>query len=646
MLLSVICHAQPLTERYTVELERKTSVPNPRFSIKCDRRTLPGSTSDISDTSDYAGSDSPSDKKHNRSGGYGVKTPLIESASWQLFYATFVLVGYERMLTTRNAPLSSPPYSWLPAEVVVAVGWLKTSYPLLDSPLFNTIKQSIVQPETSQDHSFTTITMMLGSGQDQQQDLPFESWESQATADHTGFFTHLTYYDHDHGDGDGGPEQHQHTFGLNCYVHPCYGVCQFRPLSDSGGSAELPLNFEQSSSPHLSDGLCFSCISHSDSESAAHPMSSGTDYTTDPTGPVHDDVPEPWTLPFRTDVFEGINGSNTLQSLLEEIGISITHTQTDTLQTPTAPDNFITGTTHCQGTQSDRRIKYDNKQQICDITVIGEDGQPRPCGKVSKNTNALSSHKSKYHTGRKTCHMALIGQDGRQWRCGRVCKNAQALTLHKRREHSGQQTCRLTVVGEDGQPRPCGTICKNAVAMAAHKNKCHTGQQICNVITVGKDGQPQQCGKVCSNAKTLSGHKNRKHSEQKTCVATLITKDGQQRPCGKVCSNVQALSVHKRRYHTGPKSCDVTVFGQDDQPQPCGTFCKNLQALKDHKRRHHSKQQICNITVIGKDGQQRRCGKVCNNAIAFTDHKRIHRKRTSADEHPEYDSNLKKSEYK
>lgn len=41
------------------------------------------------------------------------------------------------------------------------------------------------------------------------------------------------------GDGNGDPEQQrQHTYGLDCYVGSCHGVCQLRPPSDGSELAE------------------------------------------------------------------------------------------------------------------------------------------------------------------------------------------------------------------------------------------------------------------------------------------------------------------------------------------------------------------------------------------------------------------------
>ncbi|AMO57036.1 hypothetical protein EZMO1_3001 [Endozoicomonas montiporae CL-33] len=229
-------------------------------------------------------------------------------------------------------------------------------------------------------------------------------------------------------------------------------------------------------------------------------------------------------------------------------------------------------------------------QQTCDVTVVGEDGQQRPCGTVCKNAKALSTHKSRYHTGPQTCDVTVVGENGQQRPCGTVCKNAKALSTHKRRDHTGPQTCDVTVVGEDGQQRPCGTVCKNAQALSTHKSQYHTGPQTCDVTVVGEDGQQRPCGKVCKNAQALFTHKSQYHTGPQTCDVTVVGEDGQQRPCGKVCKDAPALLYHKRRDHTGPQTCDVTVVGEDGQQRPCGTVCKNAQVLLNHKRKHQKRK--------------------------------------------------------
>ncbi|WP_257287421.1 MULTISPECIES: hypothetical protein, partial [unclassified Endozoicomonas] len=204
MTLSVVCQAQPLARRFVVELEQKAGSQNQNFSITPDQHPLPGKLSDITHTKGYAGSDLHPDEKQGRLIGCELKTTLIESISWPWLHANYLLMGYELILTSKNTPLSSTLYSWLPVEVVVAVGWLLESYWNINSPSFN----PIAQKELCQDHPLAAIITMPGSGNKQQQRPPSESsgqHAQKATARPAGSFDSFLYSDS--ADGNGGPQQ-------------------------------------------------------------------------------------------------------------------------------------------------------------------------------------------------------------------------------------------------------------------------------------------------------------------------------------------------------------------------------------------------------------------------------------------------------
>ncbi|WOG29016.1 hypothetical protein [Endozoicomonas sp. 8E] len=123
-------------------------------------------------------------------------------------------------------------------------------------------------------------------------------------------------------------------------------------------------------------------------------------------------------------------------------------------------------------------------------------------------------HKKKGHSGQQICQLTLAGEDGQQRRCGKVCNNASALSYHKGYCHRGQRNCDLAVVGEDGQQRACGKVCSNAHALRNHKLRGHTGRQACDVTVTGNDDQQRSCGMIYKNAKSLSEHQ-RKHRKRK-----------------------------------------------------------------------------------------------------------------------------------
>ncbi len=683
LLLSVTCQADALARRFVVKPGQVAGLPNKSFSINPDRQTLSDNPTEIDLENGYAASDSPPDDKRHRADGYRVKTPLIELISWQLPDLRHLLVAYELILTINTTTLRPKHYSGLPVEVGVALGWLFKSYWNPDSLLFNPIRQHFLSILKRGENLFQIITVMYGSGYDPAKNPSSGSSRQQTLKTHThttGTFTSLL--NHGYSDGDEGPEQDQHTLGLNCFIYPCHGVCRFRPSFDSREPAEKALNPEerstdykgetprQSSCSHLANGYCFSCLDHTNSlniscsqqntfpetrdyfpgiqsqytcsqlsEPVTHDIdnncsndvaigeadftliSAVADFKNVANEPLGDEVSMLSNLSFTTDNFAVMNESVSFESRLEEIGISFTQTQTGTVQTSSVSDNVQIETAYSQETQSVQKSKYHNGL-VCDYKIAGEDGQPRLCGRVYKNTKALTCHRSKYHSGKKFCDMIVVGEDGQQRPCWKAFMNAQALSNHKNREHTGPQICDVTVVGEDGQLRPCGKASKNIHALSSHKNEYHNGQQqICDIIVVGEDGQQRPCRKACKNAKALSSHRNRYHTGPQICKVTIVGEDGQQRQCGKACKNILALLTHKSGYHTGQQTCDVSVFGEDGQRQPCGKVCNSAVALTRHKNKCHTRTRTCDMPVIGEDGQQRPCGKFCVNNLVFAYHK-------------------------
>ncbi|WOG26944.1 hypothetical protein [Endozoicomonas sp. 8E] len=556
--MSIICQARPLTRRFIVELEQNADFPDQHFSIKHDWHTLSDSPSDIVDKQGCAEHGLPSHKKRHKSYSCAVKTTFIESISWQWLYTTNLLIAYELILTIKNNSPHPNPYSWLPLEAVITVSWLLKSYWNPNSPLFNLIEQK----KAMQEHPFAITTMMAGSEHDPQQTTPSESSGQsvpQAITFPKGYFTQLLYSDS--ADGNENPQQHSHTLGLNCFLHPCNDVCQFRQSSDSSPGEVLDCEKssadhtgatpEQGSCSHLASTHCYRCNSKDGLASVSE--DTGEAHTTDTAGQTTCNV-----------IVPGKNGQQ-------------------------RPCGKV-----CKNARalSVHKRKIHSGQQTCNETVAGKDGQLRPCGKVYKCAKALSGHKAKYHTGQKTCVVIVVREDGQKHPCGKIYKCAQALSDHKAKYHTGQKTCVLTVVREDGQPRPCGRVCKNSQALMDHKRKVHTGQQTCDVTVVTEHGQQRPCGKVCKNAQSLSSHKSKVHSGQQTCDLIEVGKDGEQQACGKVFKNTNSLSTHKTIYHTGQKTCSMTVIGEDGQQRPCRKVCKNAIDLSNHKRTHRKRRPV------------------------------------------------------
>ncbi|WOG26995.1 hypothetical protein [Endozoicomonas sp. 8E] len=545
--MPVISQAEPLTKRFVVELQQDPGSPNQVFSIKPVRRKLAGKPSDIVGIKGYSGPFLPYERRL-RPYSYRIKTFLIESISWQWYYATNLLVTYELILTTKDTPLSPDLYSWLPLETVVAVGWLLKSYWNPYSPLFKPIELQSAFILALGEHPFSVTTMMPGSGDEQQKGQPSGCFDQQTPVTTTHPISYLTRLQYsDSGDGDKAPRQH--TLDLNCFAYSCNGVCRFRSAPNSRGATEWPLNSEESATgftgaaagpgPHynLTEGDCSRWINDFDTLNA-------TDSRQNP-------------------LFETLNGLPDIQHRCDSV--QPFQTQTHLHDKARMPGNesattddliIINGLLNLrnqrffkvtrQTTTGIRHVSRHSGKLTCVATVIREDGLQTPCGIAFKNTQSLSSHKSRVHTGQKTCNKKLVGEDGRQRLCGSLYKNAGALSNHKIRDHTEQKTCDATVVGEDGQPQACGMLCKNARAMSDHKSKYHTGQKTCDAIMVKEDGRQRACRKVFKNSNLLTYHKRQAHSGKQTCDETQIGDDGVPRPCRMVCKNANALSNHKR----------------------------------------------------------------------------------------------------
>ncbi|WP_257288272.1 MULTISPECIES: hypothetical protein, partial [unclassified Endozoicomonas] len=432
MSLSVVCQSEALTRHYILELEQGAVYSKQNYSIKPVWPTLPDNPSAITYNKDHAELTLPTDDKRQRSGIYELKTAIVGSISWQWLYATGIVVAYEMILTTKDAPASS----WLPVEVVFAVASLLKIYWNPNSSLSNPIQQQEATSLPIQgDHPFATVTMMHGSDDNPAQ-YPLSESSCQKVPETTihssGSFKSLVYSDS--GDSNGDPEQHSHTLGLNCFVHPCHGVCRFR--------ASIAVSTQQSCLRSANEH-CLSCIYHFDPQIASYFMSGAPICTTDSNGLLNHDVQMPGNVSVNADDRVIIDGLLSLGGhSLPENGI------TCTLAHSTRPMgiSFLGclpsgGDTHWQQTPSDYKKKYDTEQRVCVLPVIGEDGQLRPCGKVYKNARSLSDHRIKFHSGQRTCDTPVIGENGQQQPCGITCKNAKVLSYHKNRYHSGPKTC-------------------------------------------------------------------------------------------------------------------------------------------------------------------------------------------------------------
>ncbi|WP_252178048.1 hypothetical protein [Endozoicomonas sp. 4G] len=95
------------------------------------------------------------------------------------------------------------------------------------------------KPKASQEYPFTIITMML-PGNGQQQSQPQKAQNKSSGQQASGGFTFTTNPGSSgSGGGNEGSGQREHTFGLNCYVDSCHGVCELGALFDSSDSSDM-----------------------------------------------------------------------------------------------------------------------------------------------------------------------------------------------------------------------------------------------------------------------------------------------------------------------------------------------------------------------------------------------------------------------
>ncbi|WP_422137006.1 MULTISPECIES: hypothetical protein [unclassified Endozoicomonas] len=677
--LPVISQTSPWSGPLVVEFVQDSGSPNESFSIGQVWHILPNEPSNVAVRNHYAEPDLPPEIKRYNNYSYSLKTTLIESVFWQLLSANELLAAYKLMLTTKNTPLSTTPYSWIPAEATIAAIWIIKNYWHPDSPLLNPIELQSTSMLTQWGQPFSAM-MTFGSRHDLQKCQPSESSRQhapQATSHPAGYST--PPLNNKYGGDNGGPDQQLHTLDFNCFVYPCLGVCRLRLPSDSRWPAEWMMNSKesaagqtgaipgQSSCPHLADGNCLGCIDYSYSEDAIHPEQNSLFYTSNYLPDIQ--LPfdsAPLSEPLLHDISGKPDNSSNYTNEVALIGVTsesmvagaICATKTPAplhddmagnlssgadgfaiISRSLDPNNLLEGATasvtnwftpslaeHCQYNLLNYRGNIRTRQEICDLTVIGQDNMPQPCGKVFTNAKYLSSHKNRIHRGQKICYLTVVGKNGKQRACGMVFRNIKALSYHKISQHTGEQTCSMTVVREDGQKRPCGKVCRSYKSLLDHERRGHSRQQTCNTTVTGEDGQPQPCGKVCKSAKALSDHKRRKHTGQKTCDFRVVREDGQLQSCGKILSNARALSDHKRRNHSEQKTCETIVIAEDGQPRPCGKVCKSALTLLEHIRGCHAKKKTCNFIVVAKDGQQRPCGKVYKSVLSLAIHKCSHGK--------------------
>ncbi|WOG25836.1 hypothetical protein [Endozoicomonas sp. 8E] len=400
LTLPALCQAESFKRGFVVELQQDGSSPTGSFSILQDPHTLLSTPSYLTDINDYAEAILPSEDKTDKL-GYGVKTSLFDSISWQLIYATHFLVAYKLVMITSDATLRTKLYSGVPAEAFVAVGTLLQSYWNTDSPLFNPIGQL----EASQDDPFVITTMMLpGHGQQQSQQKSQEPNQPSASpgqqASHSTRLLKATLtYRSGSGDGNKGPGQQKHTLGLNCHVDTCNGVCKLRQSSDSSESSEEgSLNAAETPTNHTTgtteQGM--QCARMDDLIQALHDL-------------------QPHAL---TSSFIKPENEPREQRRAQKKQPKRLHSTVSSLN---------------------RRRSSLFEQHHCNETVVGADGKEHRCDRVSVSASALKRHKKRFHTESQTCDEPAVGEDDQQQPCGTTLENCEALPYQTEAHRKGKQ---------------------------------------------------------------------------------------------------------------------------------------------------------------------------------------------------------------
>ncbi|WP_422472848.1 C2H2-type zinc finger protein [Endozoicomonas sp. ALB032] len=459
--MSVVCGAEELVRHFVVELAEDQDTDR-FFSIKPNLNSLSGSSSGIDDTNGLTDSGLLADFTPGGLNGYGLADTFTESISWQLFYATQLLVACGLALTNHEAPLGSKPDSWLPEEALITVGWLLKSFWDPDSLLFKPTDQpEAISISTQRDHPFEITTMVL-PGQCEQKNDPANqpsassSQQASGTTNQPGA-SFISPLDFGSGDGNGDPEQQrQHTYGLDCYAGSCHGVCQLRPPSDGSelaesGDDECPICLQK-----FSDLYVVPCCSKKIDKHCLRRIFQTTRRSLIK------------ACPFcRADM------SSTAQLVDFAESEEVQQDLPGSYNEPQPPFTISTQAAYFAATS------IAGGHLTCGLATINEDGMVRPCRAVFMNASALLAHARLDHTQVRTCP-----------ECQMTLPSAQALREHRRRDHTEEQTC-----------PECQKILLNAQALREHRRRDHTGEQTC-----------PECQKILPDLQALLAHKRRKHS--------------------------------------------------------------------------------------------------------------------------------------
>ncbi len=182
-------------------------------------------------TKGYPGSDAPPDDKPFRPGGLWERlTTVFKSVSWQLLYANNNVVGYRLLLSLQGDSLPRQSFVWGPVVVTVIVGWLSGSYWNPGAAMFKQLDEQ----SFNQQHEPQIITLMDNTGGSNYSWATLWDYSQplHTPSGTVGSSCFSLFNNDDDDDRSGWPTHSGHTYGVNCYEHPCctqQGNCIFAP---------------------------------------------------------------------------------------------------------------------------------------------------------------------------------------------------------------------------------------------------------------------------------------------------------------------------------------------------------------------------------------------------------------------------------
>ncbi|WP_422412468.1 MULTISPECIES: hypothetical protein [unclassified Endozoicomonas] len=486
--LSVVCGAEELVRPFVAELAKDQDTDQV-FSSKRNLNTLLDSSLDIDDTNSYTDPSLLADATSGELNGYGLATTCIETISWQLLYATQLLVAYGLALITHEAPPGSKPDSRLPEEALITVGMLLKSYWNPESLLFNPADEpEAASISTQEDYPFAITTMVLpGKSQKEngQQSQASASSGQQASGKITRLRRFFAKRLSRRRDGKEDPEQPQHTYGLDCYVDSCNGVCRFRPPPSGGEMAQAVENCPVCLDK-LTDVIATPCCSQKIDKHCLQKVILSTSQCSCPL--CRGNLSSLAQLPdFRScsEVQRDYNELTTVSSSQTDSSVNTTQHNRHNL----GPACFVDS---CNGGICRRLPPYHRRR------VAEEVARPiAPAiffvGTTQHNLHTLGSNCPVY-----PCYGICRLLPPYRFETEGRASSSQRASFAAITRTCGRLICRVTRIDEDGQWQLCGRLFRNVVVLVAHRED-HAGERTCS-----------ECEKL--SGRTLWDHVRRDHS--------------------------------------------------------------------------------------------------------------------------------------